>query len=176
MFVGQGMLLKPLLDRALQDCSHAPGTTPLNEQLSKLKEDYIRLAQSTADANEASPNKAAHATSDPASDPLDSSALPLQALDDIVDWYFGQIHPWIPILHEDLFRTRLKEPKHKRRLKIILNAIVSLCLRFKPGELNSVRQKNVSLHCRNSVILQSMERFSAESLQALVIIAFDIVR
>lgn len=175
MFVGQGILLKPLLDRALQESSRTSEDAPFAEQLHKLKADYIRLAEPTADTNQ-NPNIFAHGAPDSSSGPLDSCSLPLQALDDIVNWYFDHIHPWIPILHLQRFRASLKEPANKRRLKIILDAIVSLCLRFNPGGLDSVRQKEISLHCRNAVILRSMEKFSVESLQALVIVAFDIVR
>ena len=52
MFVGQGILLKPLLDRALQESSRTSEEAPFAEQLHKLKADYIRLAEPTAVTNQ----------------------------------------------------------------------------------------------------------------------------
>lgn len=174
MFVGQGIILKPFLDRALQETKSDLKQLSLIEQLEKLKSDYLRLGDSLnvpdvgRDQPPPTPSTLLPLT-------LDSSLLSSSVLDEIVNWYFDHIHPWIPILHVRFFRENLREPRKRQHFKIILDAIVSLCLRFLPGSLDGAQVREICLKCRHSVILQSMEKFSVESLQALVIVAFDIV-
>lgn len=98
-------------------------------------------------------------------------------VDELVDFYFLNIHHWIPILHVMDFRERLRVPEQRLKLANVLHAIVCTCSRFLPsmrhdGE-RSVRWDPA--RSRRHVILESMESFSVENLQALVIIAFDTV-
>jgi len=102
---------------------------------------------------------------------------PDDLIDDLVEIYFASIHPWIPILHVKQFRARMAIPDQRRNLITIFHAIISLCIRF--SEDARVSDPNVrarySKRSRQTVILQSMESFSVENLQALVICAFDTV-
>ncbi|TVY24175.1 Citrinin biosynthesis transcriptional activator [Lachnellula hyalina] len=114
----------------------------------------------------------------PATSDADENDLPPDDLiDDLVEIYFRSIHPWIPILHVRHFRARMKIPDQRRNLTTIFHAIVSLCIRF--SEDARVSDPNVrarySKRSRQTVILQSMESFSVENLQALVICAFDTI-
>lgn len=180
MFLGQGVLLKPLLEQALQSSDprsyRTSADTPpssLSEQLEKLKNDYVRLAESTSTSASKSDSTVGNSVQ---TSSLHSRALAPLHLDSVVGWYFQHIHPWIPILHVKSFRENIRDQGKSAQYTIVLDAIVSLCLRFCPDTLGSTEQKQLSLKCRHSVILQSMEKFSVESLQALVIVAFDIVR
>jgi len=103
--------------------------------------------------------------------------LPEDLVNDLVEIYFGNIHPWIPILHVRQFRERLADPVHRKQLSTILSAIVSICARFStdPRLASSDVRNRCSKKNRQMVILQSMESFSVENLQALIIIAFDTV-
>ncbi|PQE19847.1 C6 transcription factor protein [Rutstroemia sp. NJR-2017a BVV2] len=98
-------------------------------------------------------------------------------IDALVEVYFTNIHPWIPILHVRQFRERMKDPAQRKKLETIFHAIVSLCARFSndPRLGNAEVRARYSKRSRNAVILQSMESFSVENLQALVICAFDTI-
>jgi hypothetical protein len=102
---------------------------------------------------------------------------PDDLVDALVEIYFTNIHPWIPILHVKQFRERMAIPTDRQKLGIIFHAIVSLCVRFSQDqrlESTEVRAR-YSKRSREIVILQSMESFSVENLQALIICAFDTV-
>ena len=119
----------------------------------------------------------AHAQSEA---PADASRydpmLPESVVLDLVVWYFDNIHRWIPVLHQRRFRERLNSPEERSNINIILLAITSLSLRFKrPSKISEELSEAISTRCRHAVILRSMECFSVESLQALVILAFDII-
>ncbi|KAH8807804.1 fungal-specific transcription factor domain-containing protein [Xylogone sp. PMI_703] len=102
---------------------------------------------------------------------------PDDLIDSLVDIYFRKIHPWIPILHANQFRARMAKPQQRQKLNTIFHAITSLCVRFSedPRLSNAAVRARYAKKCRETVILQSMESFSVENLQALVICAFDII-
>lgn len=102
---------------------------------------------------------------------------PDDLIDDLVEVYFDNIHPWIPILHARRFREQMTIPTQRRKLKTIFHAITSLCVRFsKDPRLSTADVRSrISKQSRDTVILQSMETFSVENLQALIICAFDTV-
>jgi hypothetical protein len=104
--------------------------------------------------------------------------LPDDLIDSLVEIYFARIQPWIPILHVRVFRERMRIPSERPKLKTIFHAIVSLCSRFSDDLrlANHEVQSRLAKKCRQAVILASMESFSVENLQALVICSFDIVR
>lgn len=102
---------------------------------------------------------------------------PDDLMDDLVELYFHNIHPWIPILHTKQFRERMTVDWQRQKLTTIFHAITSLCVRFSEDlRLASadVRER-FARRSRDIVILQSMEKFSVENLQALIICAFDTV-
>lgn len=108
----------------------------------------------------------------------DNELPPDEVLFSLVEIYFQLIHPWIPMLHVRNFRQRMKEPPQRGQITTICHAIVSICARFSSdprlghdGEARSQRAKR----SREVVILQSMQSFSVENLQALTIVAFDTI-
>jgi hypothetical protein len=107
------------------------------------------------------------------------SALPAQSLlDTIVDTYFTKIHPWVPLLHEGRFRARLEDRHERLRYGVVLHALVAITMkhvRFDEhgvGKSDAMRQARRS---RNVVVLAGMDTLSVENLQALVLVAFDLV-
>ena len=107
------------------------------------------------------------------------SALPTQSLlDTIVDTYFSKIHPWVPLLHEGRFRARLEDQHERVRYGVVLHALVAITMkhvRFDEhgiGKSEAMRQVRRS---RNVVMLAGMDTLSVENLQALVLVAFDLV-
>lgn len=103
--------------------------------------------------------------------------LPDDLVDSLVNIYFARIQPWIPILHVVQFQEKMKIPRERSRMKCIFHAIASLCARFSddPRLTDSEARSKLAKECRQAVILDSMESFSVESLQALIICAFDTV-
>jgi hypothetical protein len=95
----------------------------------------------------------------------------------MVEIYFARIQPWIPILHVCRFQENMKIPRERQKMKNIFHAIVSLCARFSddPRLADYETRSKLVKQCRQAVILDSMESFSVESLQALIICAFDTV-
>jgi len=186
MLLGQGLLLEPLLQRAMGQSTHAPSS--LNDQTEALKRTYLAAVrsptpnESPSELIESRRGCAAQSTfpfSDPPSDfsnRLPELLPPDDQLHSMVNIYFAQLHPWIPILHEKSFRQKLVDVARASQLGPILLAITSVCLRLDQSITIPKQEKHAwSLKCRNTVILQGMDKFSVENLQALVIIAFDIV-
>ncbi|OBT60920.1 hypothetical protein VE03_10801 [Pseudogymnoascus sp. 23342-1-I1] len=71
----------------------------------------------------------------------------------------------------------MANPAQRQKLTTIFHAIVSLCIRFSndPRVSSAEVRMKYSTKSRQIVILQSMESFSVENLQALVICAFDTI-
>ncbi|ETS86076.1 hypothetical protein PFICI_04101 [Pestalotiopsis fici W106-1] len=103
--------------------------------------------------------------------------LPQDLVDSLVEIYFLRIQPWIPILHVRLFPEAMKVPLERRKMKTIFHAIASLCVRFSddPRLASPDIRSRLGKQCRQAVILESMESFSVENLQALIICAFDMI-
>lgn len=108
----------------------------------------------------------------------DNELPPDEVLFSLVEIYFQLIHPWIPMLHVRNFRQRMKEPPQRGQIATICHAIVSICARFSEdprlGHDSEARFQRAK-RSRDAVILQSMQSFSVENLQALIIIAFDTI-
>ncbi|KAF5866872.1 hypothetical protein ETB97_008676 [Aspergillus alliaceus] len=96
---------------------------------------------------------------------------------DLVEFYFANIHHWIPILHVRKFREQIHTHQGRQRAVHILHAIVALCSRFSDDRRlgNDVEKAEMAEKSRQNVLLSGMESFSVENLQALVIIAFDTI-
>ncbi|KAL4751574.1 fungal-specific transcription factor domain-containing protein [Aspergillus terricola var. indicus] len=95
----------------------------------------------------------------------------------LVEFYFDNIHHWIPILHVRRFRHHIKSHEGRTKAKHILYAMIAVCIRFTddPRLQGEDRRTRVAESCRQKVLLCSMESFSVQKLQALVIIAFDTI-
>ncbi|GFG23199.1 uncharacterized transcriptional regulatory protein C1683.13c [Aspergillus udagawae] len=100
-----------------------------------------------------------------------------EVMNDLVEFYFANVHHWIPILHVRKFREQIQTTEGWDKAIHILHAIVATCIRFshhRDAGTTEVRRE-VAVASRQKVILNSMESFSVENLQALVIIAFDTI-
>lgn len=99
-------------------------------------------------------------------------------MNELVEFYFANVHHWIPILHVKRFRQQIQTPEGWDSAIHVLHAIVATCIRLvnyvDAGSYETRTQ--IAAASRQRVILNSMESFSVENLQALVIIAFDTVR
>ncbi|KAJ5652709.1 fungal-specific transcription factor domain-containing protein [Penicillium longicatenatum] len=114
----------------------------------------------------------------PLEDLLDaSSCLPApDLLENTVNAYFNKIQPWIPILHETRFRSRMLDPDQRPLLVVIIHAMVVAAIRFARPEAHGLSAADVEAKAKRSrsiVVLNAMDSLSVENLQALTIIAFD---
>ncbi|TGO22051.1 hypothetical protein BPAE_0184g00030 [Botrytis paeoniae] len=158
MFLGQGLLLQPLLERALSLQSPASASTGHadtsynSESLVDQVENFKAVLSNTStnsslqiqlDGDLQSQHKAKRRRID---DPLSLSSTELRVANsenydlkwtelppndlmyDLVEIYFANIHPWIPILHVRNFRQQMNDSMDRPRLKIIFHAIVSICI------------------------------------------------
>jgi hypothetical protein len=113
----------------------------------------------------------------PLEDLLNLSAnLPApDVLEEVVNVYFNNIQPWIPILHETQFRKRIHDPSQRPRLIVILHAMIVAALRLVGRPSVSLTAQEIqarTLKSRNIVVLTAMDELAVENLQALVIVAF----
>ncbi|KPM45658.1 hypothetical protein AK830_g957 [Neonectria ditissima] len=196
MFVGQGILWQQMWNSLNHQTGPHPGFSPesrqppsIQQQSSDVREYFATLSSShnapCVDSGERRKSLPRSPKSGTSSQQLpksinhgDHHLPPDDLVNALVEIYFLQVHPWIPILHVQKFRTRLSSPGERARVSTILHAIVSLCIRFSDdSRLKDSPQLRswYSTRCRQTVILQSMESFSVENLQALIICAFDTI-
>lgn len=182
LIIGQGLLLKPLLSHTGHGEDTNGSTAPLDEQVERLKEQYLQAVSHAQNGAAVStlnePGRLITVEQHRPPEDIRSNRaeilLPAEdILNTLVEWYFENVHRWIPILHIRHFRQSVGRHPRSSGLVNILHAITSLCLRFHRPCLSNAA--DLSLRCRHSVILCSMERFSVENLQALIIVAFDII-
>ncbi|KAJ6003098.1 hypothetical protein N7451_005645 [Penicillium sp. IBT 35674x] len=94
----------------------------------------------------------------------------------VLDAYFSAVHPFIPIIHEMLFRSRLRDPAERPKLIVVLHAMMVSALRYVANERLAkewITQHPDALHrSREYVLLSNMNDMTVENIQALIIIAF----
>jgi malate synthase len=197
MFLGQEILWQTMWrtlypNDSLPEPSERPANiTSLAQRREELKFALLQ-ASSIPDRRGEQRNGDAEPVSRPAKRPrCESTTLPAfvdteneidgllstDVMTELVDFYFVNIHPWIPVLHVARFRERVKSPDERPRITCILHAIIAVCARFSQSESLRDEEKKAKIaeQSRQKVILDSTESFSVENLQALVIIAFETV-
>ncbi|CAL5866970.1 uncharacterized protein PFLUO_LOCUS1182 [Penicillium psychrofluorescens] len=94
----------------------------------------------------------------------------------ILDAYFSVVHPFIPIIHEMLFRSRLRDPTERPKLIVVVHAMMVCALRYVANERLSrewlEQYPDALKRSREFVVLSGMDGLSVENLQALIIVAF----
>lgn len=108
---------------------------------------------------------------------LEIPPMPIgEALEAAMCSYFSHIHPWIPIIHEGRLRRRLLRPADNERLRVVLYAIMFSASRFiEDVEIASAwtLPYEQQMNARDWIVAEAMKSPSVESLQALVIVAFN---
>ncbi|KAK2608890.1 hypothetical protein QQS21_002603 [Conoideocrella luteorostrata] len=128
------------------------------------------------------PFRASQVPNDPSFVDMCGLIPPSKELATIVDKYFEHIHPWVPVLHPATFRQRMRDPDRHEGLTIINRAIVAVASHLVPisngPDSSQQRQKmrQYASECRQNVITSAIEGNSKESIQAVILIAFDSVR
>lgn len=91
-----------------------------------------------------------------------------ESMEAIIAAYFEHVHPWIPMVHQARFRSRLNSSE-RPKLEVILHAMTIAASKFVQTitlPFDSIKR------IRTWVVMEAMDRISLESLQALTILAF----
>ncbi|KAG5970737.1 hypothetical protein E4U56_007436 [Claviceps arundinis] len=109
--------------------------------------------------------------------PPDQDLPPYDLLYALVDLYFKHINTWCPILHRKTTLDSLFGPSTLQETdRILLHAIVATTMRYSSdARLTEDRRQHYHQACKARVLLYGMENTSVKSLQALVILALDVV-
>jgi hypothetical protein len=107
----------------------------------------------------------------------DLALPPYDLLYALVDLYFKHINTWCPILHRRSTLDSLFGPSTLDEAdRILLHAIVATTLRFSTDmRLTEDRRKHYHDVSKQKVLLYGLENSSVKALQALVILALDLV-
>ncbi|KAM0092267.1 hypothetical protein ACP6JD_004374 [Aspergillus fumigatus] len=102
---------------------------------------------------------------------------PYDLLYALVDLYFEHINTWCPILHRRTTLDTFFGPSPLEEAdRMVLYAIVATTLRFSSDpRLNEQNRKRYHDSSKQKVILYGLENSSVKALQALVILALDLV-
>lgn len=169
------------------------GTHALSQALTLIATELPQLANRTRDQSEPLHHDAERSSKrrrvDIIKDSVNAQDLsdqqpPLpapQAIDIIVTTYFSHIHPWIPMLHLDIFPRRLKTGEGLRRLQVVLHAMSLAVEHHIPQTGEGAVQSIFSSHwpadrVRTWVVMTALRSVALEGLQALIIVAFHDVR
>ncbi|CAH0054239.1 unnamed protein product [Clonostachys solani] len=96
-------------------------------------------------------------------------------VDEAVHLYFAKVFYWIPLIHRSRFKDQIKLPEGRRRLSVVIDAILIATLRFVDRHRHSLSEEDIlrlTTEKRKSVLIAAMDNLSIENLQALVILAF----
>jgi len=112
----------------------------------------------------------------PFADP-DLGLPPYDLLYALVDLYFEHINSWCPILHRRSTLDTFFGPSPLGEAdRMVLYAIVATALRFSTdSRLNDLNRKRYHDSSKQKVLLYGLENSSVKALQALVILALDLV-
>lgn len=96
---------------------------------------------------------------------------------ELIDLYFQRIHAQFPVLHPQETKTRLKQVVQTNGTwPMLLYSVIAVSLRcVDESRLPGAQRKRFYESCKNKVVLQSLNITTVDALQALVILAYDMV-
>ncbi|KFX94384.1 hypothetical protein O988_06333, partial [Pseudogymnoascus sp. VKM F-3808] len=109
--------------------------------------------------------------------PSDSDLPPYDLLYALVDLFFKHVNTWCPMLHRRSTLDSLFGPSQLEEAdRILLHAIVATTLRFSNDpRLTDERRNHYHDISKQKVLLYGLENSSVKALQAMVILALDLV-
>lgn len=96
-------------------------------------------------------------------------------LEALLDAYFMNIHPWIPMIHMTTFRRKVQgrdEAAEAPLLSYAMLAAVLPLLNVSGGHLSADRIEREVERLKTTVITRATNSITVENLQALIIVAF----
>ncbi|KAF2637391.1 C6 transcription factor-like protein [Massarina eburnea CBS 473.64] len=149
-----------------------PAPEELQSALGGLQRDYAPVTTSPFSNDRFAPP--------PMNSPLangDNDFPPYDLLYGLVDLFFKHVYPWCPILHrQTTLNSLFGDSSLDEADRIILHAIVATTLKFSTDQ--RLTEEKIARYHQNSkekVLLYGIENSSVKSLQALVILALDVV-
>jgi hypothetical protein len=107
----------------------------------------------------------------------DADFPPYDLLYGLVDLFFKHIYPWCPILHrQSTLNSLFGDSSLEEADRIILHAVVATTVKFSTDQrLTPDKRARYHKNSKEKVLLYGIENSSVKSLQALVILALDVV-
>lgn len=107
----------------------------------------------------------------------DADFPPYDLLYGLVDLFFKHIYPWCPILHrQTTLNSLFGDASLDEADRIILHAVVATTVKFSTDQRLTVeKRERYHRSSKEKVLLYGIENSSVKSLQALVILALDVV-
>ncbi|EAT81309.2 hypothetical protein SNOG_11601 [Parastagonospora nodorum SN15] len=107
----------------------------------------------------------------------DADFPPYDLLYALVDLFFKHIYPWCPILHrQTTLNSLFGDQALDEEDRIILHAVVATTVKFSTDpRLTAEKRSRYHSSSKSKVLLYGIENSSVKSLQALVILALDVV-
>lgn len=107
----------------------------------------------------------------------DADFPPYDLLYGLVDLFFKHIYPWCPILHrQTTLNSLFGDTTLDEADRIILHAVVATTVKFSTDQrLTPEKRERYHQNSKEKVLLYGIENSSVKSLQALVILALDVV-
>lgn len=118
-----------------------------------------------------------HPTMSRALGQADTDFPPYDLLYGLVDLFFKHIYPWCPILHrQTTLNSLFGDASLDEADRIILHAVVATTVKFSTDQRLTVeKRERYHRSSKEKVLLYGIENSSVKSLQALVILALDVV-
>jgi hypothetical protein len=107
----------------------------------------------------------------------DADFPPYDLLYGLVDLFFKHIYPWCPILHrQTTLNSLFGDTTLDEDDKVILHAVVATTVKFSNDQrLTAEKRARYHASSKSKVLLYGIDNSSVKSLQALVILALDVV-
>lgn len=107
----------------------------------------------------------------------DADFPPYDLLYGLVDLFFKHINTWCPILHrQSTLNSLFGDTTLEEADRIILHAVVATTVKFSTDQrLTAEKRARYHKNSKEKVLLYGIENSSVKSLQALVILALDVV-
>ncbi|KAF1830296.1 hypothetical protein BDW02DRAFT_507858 [Decorospora gaudefroyi] len=107
----------------------------------------------------------------------DADFPPYDLLYGLVDLFFKHINTWCPILHrQSTLNSLFGDATLEEADRIILHAVVATTVKFSTDQrLTADKRARYHQNSKEKVLLYGIENSSVKSLQALVILALDVV-
>jgi hypothetical protein len=107
----------------------------------------------------------------------DADFPPYDLLYGLVDLFFKHIYPWCPILHrQTTLNSLFGDTTLDEDDKVILHAVVATTVKFSNDQrLTAEKRERYHASSKSKVLLYGIDNSSVKSLQALVILALDVV-
>jgi hypothetical protein len=108
---------------------------------------------------------------------VDADFPPYDLLYGLVDLFFKHIYPWCPILHrQSTLNSLFGDSSLDEADRIILHSVVATTVKFSSDQrLTPDKRARYHKNSKEKVLLYGIENSSVKSLQALVILALDVV-